>query len=104
MTRIVNHIRHHLIAYIALFVALGGTTGTVAYWPRAGWSIDVRQPTLSVVSFSTVVDPLVCRLVRERVTVPAKWVAVQRHHQIVRVRLPAHTKVVNVERCRPRMV
>ena len=33
MTRIVNHIRHNLIAYMALFVALGGTSYAVSALP-----------------------------------------------------------------------
>jgi hypothetical protein len=33
MTRIANHIRHNLIAYIALFIALGGTSYAVSALP-----------------------------------------------------------------------
>jgi len=33
MTRIVNHIRHNLIAFMALFVALGGTSYAVSALP-----------------------------------------------------------------------
>jgi len=80
------------------------SAGAVAYSPQARWSIDIGQPTLSVVSFAKVADPLRCNLVRERVKVPAQWVTVMRHHKPVRVRRPAHTRLVQVERCHPRMV
>ena len=36
--------------------------------------------------------------------VPAHWVTVRRHHRLVRVHRRAHTKVVKVTRCHPRIV
>ena len=41
MTRILNHIRDNLVAYIALFVALGGTS--YAAWSLPAGSVGTRQ-------------------------------------------------------------
>lgn len=41
MTRILNHIRDNIVAYIALFVALGGTS--YAAWSLPAGSVGTRQ-------------------------------------------------------------
>jgi hypothetical protein len=66
------------------------------------WSLSIREPTVSVISFSHLADPLRCRRIRERVKVPPHWVTVRRHHHAVRVLRRAHSKTVRVVRCRPR--
>ena len=76
-----------------------------------GWStspasttLKIGQPTISAISFTSIVNRLRCRRVRRRVKVPAHWVRVRRHHRVVRVHRRAHTKVIKVTRCHPRIV
>ena len=68
----------------------------------ASWSVKIGEPTVSGISFGNVVDALRCARVKERVTVPARWVTVRHGHKLVKVRRPAHTKLVKVMRCHPR--
>jgi hypothetical protein len=75
-----------------------------------GWSssasagLKIGEPTASAIAFGRVINGLRCRRVRRRVRVPARWVSVRRHHKLVRVRRRAHTKIVKVVRCHPRVV
>jgi hypothetical protein len=76
-----------------------------------GWStapatttLKIGQPTASAIFFGKVINALRCKRVRTRVNVPAHWVRVRRHHKLVRVRRRAHTKVVKVMHCHPRIV
>jgi len=75
-----------------------------AYSATRTWSLDIGQPTVSAIGFARIVDALKCGRARERVTIPARWVTVRRHHKFVRVHKRAHTKMVSVERCHPRIV
>ena len=68
------------------------------------WSLSIRQPTISGIGFSKLVDPMLCHRVRERVTVPARWVVVHRHHGRVKVLRRAHKRTVRVEKCHARIV
>ena len=78
--------------------------GQYAYSATRTWSLDIGQPTVSAIGFAKIVDALKCGRARERVTIPAHWVTVRRHHRLVHVRKRAHTKTVSVERCHPRIV
>jgi len=69
----------------------------------ASRSLSIRQPTVSGIGFSKLVDAMLCRRVRERVKVRGRWVTVHRRHRLVPVRRPGHTKVVTVTRCHPRI-
>lgn len=75
-----------------------------------GWSapasagLKIGEPTLSAISFTNIANKLRCARVRKRIRVPAHWVTVRRHHKLVRVHRRAHTKVVKVTRCHPRVV
>ena len=75
-----------------------------------GWSssasagLKIGEPTASAIAFGRVINGLRCKRVRERVRVPARWVIVHRHRKLVRVRRRAHTRVVRVVRCHPRVV
>ena len=68
----------------------------------ASWSLKIGDPTVSAIGFGNVVDALRCARVRERVTVPARWVTVHRGHKLVKVKRRARTKVVKATRCHPR--
>jgi len=78
--------------------------GQYAYSPTRSWSLDIGQPTVSTIGFQKIADPLVCARVRQRTSVPARWVRVRRHHKLVKVRRSRHTKTVTVKRCHARMV
>jgi hypothetical protein len=70
----------------------------------AGWTLSIRQPTVSGIGFAKLVDSLLCKRVTKRVTVPAHWVTVRRHHKRIRVRRRARTKLERVTRCHARIV
>ena len=70
----------------------------------ASWSMSIRQPTVSGIGFSKLIDAMLCHRVRVRVKVAARWVTVRRHHKLIRIRRRAHTKVVTVTHCHPRIV
>jgi hypothetical protein len=56
-------------------------------------------PTITAVSFSSLVDRLRCRRLTERVEIPARWVKVRYRGNVVRVRDPAHRETVHVTHC-----
>ena len=79
--------------------------GNPAWSAPASWTLSIRQPTTAALSFgSRIRDALQCRRVTKRVKIPAKWVTVRRHGKRVKVKRRAHTKVVKVTRCHPRVV
>jgi hypothetical protein len=78
------------------------TSGNVATSAPQTWTLSIREPTVSAIGFSKLVDALRCHKGRQRIAVPAKWVTVRRHHKLVRVRRRARTKVVVVTRCHER--
>jgi hypothetical protein len=77
-------------------------SGAPATSPTQTWNLTIREPTVSGISFSRVVDALRCHPVRERVKVPGRWVTVRRHHKLVRVHRRGHTKTIRVTRCHAR--
>jgi hypothetical protein len=78
--------------------------GAAATSPTQTWSMSIRQPSVSTVTFSRLVDALKCRHKKERVRVPAHWVTGHSHGKKVKVRLPAQTRTVKVVHCRPQYV
>jgi len=78
--------------------------GQYAYSAAQNWTLDIGQPTVSVIGFAKIVNALKCGTVRKRVIIPARWVSVRRHHKLVKVRKPARTKIVTVQQCHPRFV
>jgi hypothetical protein len=66
--------------------------------------MKIGVPTVSAIGFDRLVDALRCHQVKERVRVPGRWATVRRHHRLVRVRRRAHTRIVRVTRCHPRIV
>ena len=79
--------------------------GNPAWSAPASWTLSIREPTSAALSFgSRILDALQCRRVKERVRLPARWVAVRRHGKRVKVKRRARTKVVKVTRCHPRVV
>jgi hypothetical protein len=78
--------------------------GNPAWSSPATWTLSIRQPSVSTVSFARVVDALRCKKVHERVRVPARWVTARYHGRPVRVRLPAQTRRITVEHCHPQVL
>ena len=68
------------------------------------FSMSIRVPTISGIAFTAIADRLRCHRVEKRIRVPARTVIVRRHHKRVRVRRPAHIKIVHVTKCHPRIV
>ena len=99
----VSGIGDHAIRCLAAGNAVDGA-GNHAWSSPATWNLSIRQPTVSGIGFSKLVDGLRCRRVRERVTIPAHWVTVRRHNGTIRIRERAHTQTVKVIRCHPRIV
>jgi hypothetical protein len=81
-----------------------GPQGQNAYSATQSWNLDIGQPTVSVIGFTKIVTALKCATARKRVTIPARWVTVRRHHKPVKVHKPARTKTVTVQQCHPRIV
>ncbi len=92
----------HHVACVSANNALD-PSGARATSAAASWTLNIREPTVSGIGFSELVDAMRCRRVRTRVRVAGHWVTVVRHHRRVRVRLPARRKVVSVVRCHPRI-
>jgi hypothetical protein len=68
------------------------------------WTLSIREPSVSAVSFAHVVNALRCSKRRETVKVPARWVTVTYHGHRQRIKVPAETKRVTVVHCHPRVV
>jgi hypothetical protein len=77
---------------------------------NAGWSapstssLSIRQPSISSIAFSHLVNALHCARVRTRVRIPARVITVHVNGQPVRVRVPAQTRTIKLVRCHPRYV
>ena len=76
--------------------------GTPGISQPGTFSMSIRVPTISGIAFTSIADRLRCRRVTKRVKVPARTVVVRRHHRLVRIRRPEHTKLVRVTKCHPR--
>lgn len=79
-------------------------SGNPATSSVANWSLSIREPTVSTISFTGVVDALRCRAVHERVRIPSHWVTAIYHGHPVRTELPAETRTIRVVRCHPRVI
>ncbi len=77
--------------------------GSLGSSAPASTSVKIGQPTVVGISFSKLVG-LRCHRVRERVTIPSRFVTVKRHGKSVRIRTRARRRVVKVMRCHPRTV
>ncbi len=75
--------------------------GTPARSRIKSWSVAIRQPTVSTVSFARIVDALRCTHARERVRIPARWVTGTYRGKPVGVKVPAETRTVKVVHCHP---
>jgi len=77
-------------------------SGEPGWSAPASWRLSIRQPSISSISFSRLVDALRCTRTRTRVRIPAHWVTVTVSGQRVRVKLPAQTRTLALVRCHPR--
>jgi hypothetical protein len=77
-------------------------SGAPATSPTQTWYLTIREPTVSGISFSKVVDALRCHRGNEQVKVPGRWVTGRRHHKLVRVHRRGHNKTIRVTRCHAR--
>jgi hypothetical protein len=79
-------------------------SGNAGWSAPASWRLSIRQPSISSISFSRVVNALRCSRTRARVRVPAHWVTVTVGGRRVRIELPAQTRTLALVRCHPRYV
>jgi hypothetical protein len=80
------------------------SNGTPATSALQTWTLTIRQPSVSTVSFARVVDSLRCARKRERVRIPGRWVTGTSNGRPVRIKLPPETRTVRVVHCHPRIV
>lgn len=80
------------------------SAGVPASSPIETWGLSIREPSLSTVSFTTIVDALHCHRTHERVRIPARWVTVRVHGRKIRVKDPAQWRRVEVTHCKPRII
>lgn len=97
----VQGVGEHQVACYAQNRAID-SAGNPATSPTETWTLRIRVPTESGISFARVVDALRCHKVREHVKVPAHYAYVLRHHKRVRVRKRARVKIVKATRCHAR--
>ena len=79
-------------------------SGRPGWSAPVSWRLSIRQPSISSISFSRLVDALRCARTRTRVRIPAHWVTVTVSGQRVRVKLPAQTRTLALVHCHPRYV
>ena len=79
-------------------------TGISATSAPASWSLTIRSPSVSTISFVRIANGLGCVHRRERVRIPAHWETAYHHGHRVRVRVPAQTRRVRVVQCHPRVI
>ena len=80
------------------------SSGRTATSPVENWTLSIRQPSVSTVSFARIADTLQCAKQREAVRIPARWIIERVHGHQVRVRVPAQTRTIKVVKCHPRVV
>lgn len=76
-------------------------TGATARSPLQTWTLDIRRPSVSLLSVQRVVDAVHCVHRTIKVRVPGHWTTAWYHGHRVRVRVPGQTRRVRVERCHP---
>ena len=79
-------------------------SGAVATSGTATWTLTIREPAVSTVSFARIADALRCSSRRERVHIPAHWVTATYEGHPVKIKLPAQTRTIKVVHCHPRIV
>jgi hypothetical protein len=80
------------------------TSSAPARSSPASWTMSIRQPTVSSITFGTrLVDALRCRRIEVRVHTQARWVTVRVDGQRVRVHLRATTHVRREVHCHARV-
>ncbi len=80
------------------------SNGARATSPVQTWTLSIREPSVTSVAFSRVVNALRCAKKQIRVRIPAHWTTITYHGRKVRVRVPAQTRTVTVVHCHPRIV
>jgi hypothetical protein len=80
------------------------SSGVQGSSPTETQTVDIRQPTVSTVSFARIADTLRCGKVSERINVPGRWIVEKVHGHEVKVRIPAQTRKIKVVRCHPIVV
>jgi hypothetical protein len=77
---------------------------TPASSTTASWTLNIRSPSVSTVSFARVADALRCHSTRERVRIPGRWATAYRGGHPIKVKLPPEVRVIKVVHCHPRVI
>ena len=80
------------------------SAGDPATSPTETWTLSIRAPAVSTVSFAHVADALRCTSKRARVRIPAHWVTGSYKGHPIRIELPAQTRKVKIVHCHARIV
>jgi hypothetical protein len=80
------------------------SSGALGSSAPENWTLSIRQPSVSTVSFAHLADVLRCAKKRERVQVPSHWTTERVHGHKVRVHIPAQTRTIKVVRCHPHVI
>jgi hypothetical protein len=88
---------HHLSCYSESNAR--DEAGTPATSASASWTLTIRSPSASTLSFVRVGDALHCARDRESVWIPAHWTIRDRHGHRARVKVPAQHREVEVVHC-----
>ncbi len=79
-------------------------SGAPASSAPSTWTLNIRAPVVSAVSFARVADALRCKSTRERVRIPARWITAYHHGHPLKVKLPAQVRAIKVEHCHTRVI
>jgi hypothetical protein len=80
------------------------SSGALGSSATQNWTLLIRRPSVSTVSFAHLADVLRCAKKREKVQVPAHWTTERIHGHKVRVHVPAQTRTIKVVRCHPHVI
>jgi hypothetical protein len=80
------------------------TAGQANWSETKSWTLSIRQPSVSAVSFARIADKLRCRPARVRERIPAHWVTVHRRGKVIRVKRRSRIVERRVLRCHARVV
>jgi hypothetical protein len=98
----VNGVGEHHISCYSLSDARDAN-GKPATSAPATWTLSIRSPSVSTVSFVRIADALRCVPRRERVHIPGHWETAYHHGHRVRVWVKTQTRLEQVVQCHPRV-
>ena len=71
--------------------------------PTQTLTVDIRKPTVSLISMTHVADALRCVKQKKRIHLGASWITEHYHGHPILVKVPAQTRTITIEHCHPRI-